>query len=131
MKGHAITGFNHGVLGLAELGPGFIHQNTSGDALGVFDSESQSLPSKHCDIGPTSTLTLGQRRHTDVGPTSICQLAQHGPNVGTLTLGQRWRNVTPMVVCQHCTNIGPTAFLIMECDLNGCMFGCVDQWNIS
>ena len=38
MKGHAIIGFNHGVLGLAEnpaLGPGFLRQNTSGYALGV------------------------------------------------------------------------------------------------
>ena len=38
MKGHAIIGFNHGVLGLAEnpaLGPGFFHQNTSGFAPGV------------------------------------------------------------------------------------------------
>ena len=38
MKEHAIIGFNHGVLGLAEnpaLGPGFFSQNTSGYALGV------------------------------------------------------------------------------------------------
>ena len=38
MKKHAIIGFNHGVLGLAEnpaLGPGFFRQNTSGYALGV------------------------------------------------------------------------------------------------
>ena len=38
MKGHAIIGFNHGLLGLAEnpaLGPGFFRQNTSGYALGV------------------------------------------------------------------------------------------------
>ena len=38
MKEHAIIGFNHGVLGLAEnpaLGPGFFRQNTSGYALGV------------------------------------------------------------------------------------------------
>ena len=38
MKGHAIIGFNHGVLGLAEnpaLRPGFFRQNTSGYALGV------------------------------------------------------------------------------------------------
>ena len=38
MKGHAVIGFNHGVLGLAEnpaLGPGFFRQNTSGYALGV------------------------------------------------------------------------------------------------
>ena len=38
MKGHAIIGFNHGVLGLAEnpaLGPGIFRQNTSGYALGV------------------------------------------------------------------------------------------------
>ena len=38
MKGHAIIGFNHGVLGLAEnlaLGLGFFLQNTSDYALGV------------------------------------------------------------------------------------------------
>ena len=38
MKKHAIIGFNHGVLGLAEnpaLGPGFFRQNTSGYAFGV------------------------------------------------------------------------------------------------
>ena len=38
MKGHAIIGFNHGLLGLAEnpaLRPGFFHRNTSGYALGV------------------------------------------------------------------------------------------------
>ena len=38
MKGHAIIGFNHGLLGLAEnpaLRPGFFRQNTSGYALGV------------------------------------------------------------------------------------------------
>ena len=38
MKEHAIIGFNHGVLGLAEnpaLGPVFFPQNTSGYALGV------------------------------------------------------------------------------------------------
>ena len=36
MKGHAIIGFNHGLLGLAEnpaRGPGFFRQNTSGYAL--------------------------------------------------------------------------------------------------
>ena len=39
MKGHAIIGFNHGVLDLAKnpaLGPGFFRQNTSGYALDVF-----------------------------------------------------------------------------------------------
>ena len=38
MKGHAIIGFNHGVLGLPEnpgLGPGLFRQNTSAYALGV------------------------------------------------------------------------------------------------
>ena len=38
MKEHAIIGFNHGVLGLAEnpaLGPVFFPQNTLGYALGV------------------------------------------------------------------------------------------------
>ena len=83
------------------------------------------------NVGPTSTLTSGQRRLTNVGPTWICQLAQrlhanvgptlcqHRPNVGTLTLGQRWHNVMPMVVCQRCTNIGPTeAALLAFCEGN-------------
>ena len=38
MKGRAIIGFNHGVLGLAEnpaLGPDLFRQSTSGYALGV------------------------------------------------------------------------------------------------
>ena len=38
MKGHAIIGFNHGVLGLAEnpaLGLGFFRQNSSSYALDV------------------------------------------------------------------------------------------------
>ena len=38
MKGDAIIGFNHGVLGLAEnpaLGPGFWSQNTDGVVRGV------------------------------------------------------------------------------------------------
>ena len=29
-----------------------------------------------------------------------------------------------MIVCQRCTNVVPTAFLIMGCDLNGCL----DVW---
>ena len=83
------------------------------------------------NVGPTSTLTLGQRRLTNVGPTWICQLAQrlhanvgptlcqHRPNVGTLTLGPRWHNVMPKVVCQRCTNIGPTeAALLAFCEGN-------------
>ena len=62
-------------------------------------------------IGPT----LAQRLHANVGPT----LCQHRPNVGTLTLGQRWHNVMPMVVCQRCTNIGPTeAALLAFCEGN-------------
>ena len=43
MKEHAIIGFNHGVLGLAEnpaFGPGFFRQNTSGDTLGVLTSKA-------------------------------------------------------------------------------------------
>ena len=75
------------------------------------------------NVGPTSNLTLGQRRHSDVGPTWICQLAQRwaniGPNVGATSHQWLYANVVPM------------AFLVMECDLIGCMFGCVDQWNIS
>ena len=38
MKAHAMIGFNHGMLGLAEnpaIGPGFFRQNTSGYTLGV------------------------------------------------------------------------------------------------
>ena len=100
---------------------------------------AQRWPNVNPYVGPTSAhrrwanvdLSIGpmlaQWWSANVGPT----LLQHRPNVDTLTLGQRWRNVTPIVVCQRCTNIGPTAFLIMGCDLNGCMFRCVDQWNIS
>ena len=43
LGGHAITGFNLGVLGLAEnpaLRPGFFRQNTSGYALGVLTLKS-------------------------------------------------------------------------------------------
>ena len=106
-------------------------------------SPSQLAVRRWPNVSPTSTLTLSQRRHTDVGPTWICQLAQrcsanvgrtlhqHRSNVGTLALDWRWRNITPMVVCQRCPNIGPATFLIMGCDLNGCLFGCVDQENIS
>ena len=62
-------------------------------------------------IGPA----LAQRWRANVDPT----LCQHRPNVGTLTLGQRWHNVTPMVVCQSCTNIGPTeAALLNFCEGN-------------
>ena len=46
MKGHAIIGFNHGVLGLAEnpaLGPGFFRQKHLGLRPRCFDSKSQSL----------------------------------------------------------------------------------------
>ena len=44
MKGHAIIGLNHGVLGLAEnpaLGPGFFRQNTSGYALSVLTPKAR------------------------------------------------------------------------------------------
>ena len=63
-------------------------------------SAHQRWANMDLSIGPT----LAQRCRANVGPT-VCQ---HRPNVGTLTLGQRWHNVTPMVVCQRCTNIGPT-----------------------
>ena len=46
MKEHAIRGFSHGVLGLAEspaLGPGFFRQNTSGYALGVLTPKASPL----------------------------------------------------------------------------------------
>ena len=43
---HAIIGFNHEVLSLAEnpaLGPGFFRQNTSGCALGVLTPKASPL----------------------------------------------------------------------------------------
>ena len=52
-------------------------------------------------IGPTSA----QRWRANGGPT----LYQHRPNVGT--------NVTPIVVCQRCSNFGPTeAALLAFCE---------------
>ena len=120
MKGHAITGFNHGVLGLAELGPGFIHQNTSGDALSVFDSESQSLPSKHCDVGPT----LAQRL-----PNGTPTLDQRGfvnwPNVGPTLECQRWPNDAPTSARRWHTNVGPT---LAQRHANGCMPTLYQHW---
>ena len=63
------------------------------------------------NVGPT----VAQRWRANVGAT----LYQHRPNVGTLTLGQRWYNVTPMVVCQRSINIGPTeAALLAFCEGN-------------
>ena len=61
-------------------------------------------------VGPTSARQRGFVNWPNGGAPTLCQ---HRPNVGTLTLGQWWHNVTPMVVCQRCTNIGPTeaAFL--------------------
>ena len=88
---------------------------------------AQRWPNVNPYVGPTSAHqrwanvdlsigpTLAQRLHANVGPT----LCQHRPNVGTLTLGQRWHNVMPMVVCQRCTNIGPTeAALLAFCEGN-------------
>ena len=88
---------------------------------------AQRWPNVNPYVGPTSVHqrwanvdlsigpTLAQRLHANVGPT----LCQHRPNVGTLTLGQRWHNVMPMVVCQRCTNIGPTeAALLAFCEGN-------------
>ena len=43
MKGHALIGFNHVLLGLAEnpaLGPGIFRQNTSGYALDVLNPKA-------------------------------------------------------------------------------------------
>ena len=87
----------------------------------------QRWPNVNPYVGPTSAHqrwanvdlsigpTLAQRLHANVGP----MLCQHRPNVGTLTLGQRWHNVMPMVVCQRCTNIGPTeAALLAFCEGN-------------
>ena len=73
-------------------------------------------------VVPASIATLAQRlplRWANVGSP----LGQRGfvnwPNVCTLTLGRRWHNVTPMVVCQPCTNIGQTeAALLAFCEGN-------------
>ena len=46
MKEHAIIGFNHGVLGLAEnpaRGTGFWSQNTEGVARGVLTEKARPL----------------------------------------------------------------------------------------
>ena len=88
---------------------------------------AQRWPNVNPYVGPTSAHqrwanvdlsigpTLAQRLHANVGPT----LCQHRSNVGTLTLGQRWHNVMPMVVCQRCTDIGPTeAALLAFCEGN-------------
>ena len=88
---------------------------------------AQRWPNVNPYVGPTSAHqrwanvdlsigpTLAQRSRANVGPT----LCQHRPNVGALTLGQRWHNVPPMVVCQRCTNIGPTeAALLAFCEGN-------------
>ena len=88
---------------------------------------AQRWPNVNPYVGPTSAHqrwanvdlsigpTLAQRLHANVGP----MLCQHRPNVGTLTLGQRWHNVMPMVVCQRCTNIGQTeAALLAFCEGN-------------
>ena len=64
MKGHAIIGFNHGVLGLAENPafepPDFFRQNTSGYAVGVltpkaspragFSAKQSTAWSKHITL---------------------------------------------------------------------------------
>ena len=53
MKGHAIIGFNHGVLGLAEnpaRGTGFWSQNTKGIAQGVLTEKAR--PEMHMIIQP-------------------------------------------------------------------------------
>ena len=79
-------------------------------------------------VGPTSahqrwanvgSPTLGQRGFVNWPNGCTPTLCQHRTNVGTLTLGQRWHNVMPMVVCQRCTNIGPTeAALLTFCEGN-------------
>ena len=96
------------------------------DTLRVF-------PETDCKDGPTSALTLGQRRHTSIGPTWICQLCQHWANIGPFlhtdvgpmlrqwlyatvvpTLAQWtnpcWANVSiPMLAQCLCANTGPTS----------------------
>ena len=66
---------------------------------------AQRQPLRWANVGtPTLIFQVAQRWRANVGPT----LCQHRPNIGTLTLGQRWHYVTPMVVCQRGTNIDPT-----------------------
>ena len=70
-------------------------------------------------VGPTSAHQRWANVDLSIGPNVGPTLCQHRPNVGTLTLGQRWHNVTPMVVSQRCTNIGPTeAALLAFCEGN-------------
>ena len=76
----------------------------------------QRQPLRWANIG---SPTLGQRGFVNWPKGGAPTLCQHRPDVGTLTLGQRWHNVTPMVVCQRCTNIGPTeAALLTFCQGN-------------
>ena len=53
-----------------------------------------------------------------IDPTVARQrCANISPTFGTLTLGQHWHNVLPMVVCQRCANIGLTeAALLAFCE---------------
>ena len=75
---------------------------------------AQRQPLRWANVG---SPTLGQRGFVSWPNGGTPTLVQHRPNVGTLTLGQRWQNVTPMVVCQCCTNIGPTeAALLAFCE---------------
>ena len=59
MKGHAIIGFNHGVLGLAEnpaRGTGFWGQNTEGVARGVLTEKAR--PEVSFEVGGGENMLL-------------------------------------------------------------------------
>ena len=84
---------------------------------------AQHWPNVNSYVGPTSAHQRWANVDLSIGPTVAqrwhANVWQHRPNVGTLTLDQRWHNVTPMVVCQRCTNIGPTeAALLAFCEGN-------------
>ena len=71
-----------------------------------------------------------------IGPTWICQLAQRWSSNVAPTSAQCWHTNVGATLRQWLyANVIPTLaqqpFWFMGCDLNGCMFGCVDQWNIS
>ena len=73
------------------------------------------------NVGPTSTLTLGQRRLTNVGPTWFV----NWPNVGPTVARQRWPNVVPTSAQRWRTNVGPT---LAQRYANGCMPTLYQHW---
>ena len=98
--------------------------NTTNNNPASIKTLAQHWPNVNPYVGPTSAHQRWANMDLSIGPTLARQrwratLCQQRPNVGTLTLGQHWHNVTPMVVCQRCTNIGPTeAALLAFCEGN-------------